>query len=157
MLAETHACLLAAARERAGTKYIAIDSLDAEESADADLENEGIDAMDVDEEVIGNGNGNGTGNGEGVDPNIYAYGTTPKRLSEKERTKVRRATRWDISLSDLAREAKGLGYKAHMNAAAGSGSSSSKDSPRPGWEDNLAIYIRDVRSLFLFYHCQFDI
>lgn len=84
-----------------------------------------------------------------VDLNVYAYGTNPKRISEKQRQKERRATRWDVSLADIAREAKGLGYKSSMAHNAGSGSSSSKDSPRPGWEDNLAIYIRDVSPLLL--------
>lgn len=88
-MAETHACLLAAARERAGTKYIALDSLEAEESEQMDIDN---------------------------------------------------ISRQGVSLDDLATEAKGLGFKTHL----ASGSSSSKESPRAGWEDNLAIYIRDV-------------
>ena len=89
LLAETHACLLAAARERAGAKYVAMDSLEAQESAEED-----------------------------VDPRSVHAG---------------------VSLADIAHEAKGLGYKAHV-----SGASSSRDSPRAGWEDALAIYIRDV-------------
>lgn len=90
LLAETHACLLTVARERAGTKYIAMDSLDAQESEEKDDD-------------------------------------SPKHIHSS------------VSLSDIAHEAKGLGYKAHI-----SGLSSSKDSPRTGWEDALAIYIRDV-------------
>lgn len=88
LLAEAHACLLAAARERAGTKHIAIDSIEV----------------------------------------------------ESEEMEVDNASSHDVSLEDLATEAKGLGYRGQV----ASSSSSSKDSPRAGWEDSLAIYIRDV-------------
>jgi bromodomain adjacent to zinc finger domain protein 1A len=90
LLAEAHACLLAVARERAGTKYMAMGSLEAHEPVETD-----------------------------ADPG--------KRIHS------------GASLADIAHEAKGLGYKAHM-----SGVSPSKDFPRAGWEDALAIYIRDV-------------
>lgn len=90
LLAEVHACLLAVARERAGIKYMAMDSLEAQESVETDAD-------------------------------------------------LRKRVHSGISLADIAHEAKGLGYKAHM-----SGASPSRDLPRTGWEDALAIYIRDV-------------
>lgn len=86
LLAEAHACLLSVAKERAGAKYVAIDSLETLE----------IEHMDTDDN--------------------------------------------EVPLAEIAHEAKGLGYKAQLTA----GSSSSRESPRAGWEDALAIYIRDV-------------